>query len=126
MPLTYTIDPVLRLVTFRPEQLPTLPDFARVLDDLAVDPLFRPGFSVLVDRRELSVEPDVAFVRGAIDAIAHRNAMFPGTRWASLTSHLATYGMGRMAEAFAENRGVTYRVFTNAAEAMNWLLDRPL
>jgi hypothetical protein len=43
---------------------------------------------------------------------------FKGFRWASLTSHLASFGMGRMAEALAENRGIEYRVFQDEAEAL--------
>lgn len=120
--MPYTIDPVWRLVTFSPKQLPTLGAFEADIDQLVSDPLFRPDFSVLVDRRQLTVEPDAAFVRGAIELMAHPR--LAGIRWASLTSHLATYGMGRMAEALAENRGVDYRVFTDETEAMNWLRDR--
>lgn len=125
MAFTYTIEPALGLVRFHPgDRLPTLPELETVLDQLASDSDFRPGFGVLVERRHFDVEPDVTYVRGGISAIADRESSFGRTRWASITSHLASYGMGRMAEAYAENRGVLYRIFTDEAEAMRWLLDR--
>ena len=123
VPFSYTIDPQLGLVRFHPgDSLPSLQELETVLDQLAQDPLFKPGFGVLVDRRHFTVEPDVGYVRGGISAIAARQARFGNTRWASITSHLASYGMGRMAEAYAEHRGVLYRIFTDEAEAMEWLL----
>jgi hypothetical protein len=121
MPLLYSIDPALRLVTFAPVVLPTLEEFARALDQLASDGLFRSGFRVLVDRRFLTVEPGADYVRGAIDLLGHER--FAGVRWASLTAHVASFGMGRMGEALAEDRGVAYRVFTDPAEVMDWLLE---
>jgi hypothetical protein len=125
MPFTYTIEPTVGLVRFHPgEQLPSLKELEMVLDQLASDPAFRPGFGVLVERRHFDVEPDVTYVRGGISAIADRLGSFKQTRWASITTHLASYGMGRMAEAYAENRGVLYRIFTDEAEAMDWLLRR--
>jgi hypothetical protein len=124
MGFTYTIDSQLGLVRFDPgRELPSLQELETVLDRLASDPMFRPGFGVLVERRHFEVEPDVLYVRGGISAIADRQAKFGPTRWASITSHLATYGMGRMAEAYAENRGVLYRIFTDETEAMTWLLE---
>lgn len=126
VPFSYTIDPQLGLVRFHPgDELPSLQELEAVLDQLAQDPLFRPGFAVIVDRRHFTMEPDVGYVRGGISAIAERHARFGQTRWASVTSHLASYGMGRMAEAYAEHRGVQYRVFTDEAEAMAWLLNSP-
>ncbi len=123
MPFTYVIDSDLGLVrVIAGEELPSLADLENVLDRLASDPLFRPGCGVLVERRHFTVEPDVTYVRGGLDAIVARRDRLGSTRWASLTTHLATYGMGRMAEAYAENRGVAYRVFMDEAEALTWLL----
>ena len=121
MGLVYHLDPVLRLVKVRPDHLPTLTELQELAELLLRDGLFTPAFSVLVDRRDLSVEPDAAFVRGALDLFAEPR--FRGIRWATLTSHLTTYGMGRMAESFAELNGVQYRVFMDETEAVNWLLE---
>jgi hypothetical protein len=124
MAFAYNIDPLLGLVRLDPGQdLPSVSDFEGAIDRLASDPLFRAGFGVLVERRQFQVEPAVGYVRGAIDALASRRGSFGDTRWSSITSHLTSYGMGRMAEAFAENRGVKYRVFMDEREAIMWLLE---
>lgn len=123
MPLTYTLDPSRRLVRIVLHEPPTLLDVEAVLDHLAADPQFGPGFGVLADRWRITVEPDEANVRGAIEAIASRKDRFAGVRWAAVTSHLSGYRMGRLViEPFAEQRGVAYRVFMDEALAMEWLI----
>lgn len=124
MAFTYVIDPEHQLVTLRPESHPTTADWESVLDRVAADPLFQPGFDVISDRWHLHVEPDAAYVRATIEAVAARSAAFGRSRFAVLTSHLATYGMARMAEALAENRGIVWRVFMDRSQAMNWLAER--
>lgn len=123
VPFTYLIDPSLGLVRLTSgETLPTVPDLEQALDRLLADPQFRPGFGVLVERRQLHVAPDSSYVRGGIEALAVRRERFGHTRFASLTGHLTSFGMGRMGEAYADNRGVPYRVFRNEEEALLWLL----
>ncbi len=124
MAFSYVVDPARLLVTLRPECPPTLEDWEDVLDRVAADPLFRRGFHVMSDRLHLQVEPDASYVRTTIEAVAERHAAFGESRFAVLTSHLATYGMARMAEALAENRGIAWRVFMNEAEAVQWLFPR--
>ena len=127
MGFKYSIDPTLRLVKVDSGQdFPAADDFLAVLDQLGRDPLFGPGFGVLFERRQFTKEPDAQYVRASIENIAARGGKFTQARWASITSHLATYGMGRMAEAIAENCGVSYRVFIDEREAMDWLLDTEL
>ena len=122
--LTYTLDPVRRLVRIVYREPPTLLDAEAVLDQLAADPQFGPGFGVLADRWQLTVEPDEAYVRGAIEAIVSRGAKFTGVRWATVTSHLSGYRMVRLLiEPFAERCGVEYRVFTDEGQALEWLFE---
>lgn len=105
----------------RPETRPSVEDWEEMLDRVSADPLFQPGFSLLSDRRHLMVEPDAVYVRATIEAVAARRDAFGSSRFAVLTSHLATYGMARMAEALAENRGIQWRVFMDPGEATQWL-----
>jgi hypothetical protein len=121
MSFAYRIDVQRRLVVLRPDTVPSLRDWENVLDRVASDPLFAAGFGVLSDRVHLKTEPDADYVRGSIAAIEQRSGTFRRTRWAILTSHLPTYGMGRMAEAYAENRDIELRVFTVESEALDWL-----
>lgn len=121
MAFSYEIDTERRLVTIRPELRPSIEDWEDVLDRVAADPRFQYGFHLLSDRRHLQVEPDASYVRATIEAVVARRASFGRTRFAVLTSHLATYGMARMAEALAENRGIHWRVFMDADEGARWL-----
>lgn len=124
MPLTYTLDPARRLVRVVFREPPTLLEVEAVLDQLAADPQFGPGFGVLADRWQLTVEPDEAYLRGAIEAIASRGARFADIRWATVTSHLSGYRMVRLLiEPFAQQRGVSYRVFMDEGQALEWLLE---
>lgn len=118
---SYDIDPTRRLVTARPDSPTNIADWEGLLDRVAADPRFQPGFSLLSDRRHLNIEPDAAYVRASIEAVAERRDAFGGSRFAILTSHLATYGMARMAEALAENRGIEWQVFMNERDALEWL-----
>ena len=124
MAFSYEIDPDRRLVIVRPESRPSISDWEDVLDRVAADPGFERGFGLMSDRRHLHVEPDASYVRATIDAVASRRASFGATRFAILTSHLATYGMARMAEALAENRGIEWRVFMEPDEASRWLTEK--
>lgn len=124
MAFNYEIDSDRRLVTVRPEPRPSVEDWESVLDRIAADSRFERGFSFLSDRRHLDHEPDVAYVRATIDAVDSRRAVFGATRFGVLTYHLATYGMARMAEALADNRGIVWRVFMDEGEAMRWLASQ--
>jgi hypothetical protein len=117
----YTIDTTRRVVTLSPQGVPSVEDWEDVLDRVAADPLFRRGFGVLSDRRHLHTEPDATYVRATIDAVFARRAAFGESRFAILTSHLATFGMARMAEALADNRGIAWRVFMDESEIWKWL-----
>lgn len=79
---------------------------------------------MLADRWHLTSEPDEAYVRSVIEAIAGRGSRFSGMRWATVTSHLSAYRMGRLViEPYAAKCGVAYRVFMDEAQAVEWLLE---
>ena len=126
MPLTYAIDPARQLVTFRLYHWPTLTESQEALDRLSADPLLRRGVRVLVDQRLVPTVPEAEYVRRSIDNLAHRWPALRGARWAAVTTNPVTYGMGRMAEALAQRRGVEFRMFTSEDEAFGWLFDYPL
>lgn len=126
MPLTYAIDPARQLVTFRLYHWPTLTESQEALDRLSADPLLRRGLRVLVDERLVPTVPDAEYVRRSIDNLTHRwRPALQGARWAAVTTNPVTYGMGKMAEALAQRRGVEFRVFTDEVEALGWLFDYP-
>lgn len=123
MPFSVEIDPGRRLVLLRPDVQPTLQDWVDVIDRAMEDPDFQPGFSFLSDRRHIAEPPSKEYVRGSIDALAVRSARLgPGCRVAVVTAHEATFGMARMAEALAEPREVTFRVFRDYEQGVRWAM----
>jgi hypothetical protein len=121
MPFEYSVDRERKLVVVRPDATPTIGDWISLLDRLATDPAFRPDYGIISDRRHLTIAPSVEYVRASIQAIADRREHFGSSRWAILTSHMASYGMARMAEAYADNRGIAFRVFLDDEKgAVRW------
>jgi hypothetical protein len=120
MPFDYDVDAARRLVVLRPADAPTLQDWVDVLDQLMADERIGAGFGIVSDRRHFSTAPPVEYVRESIRALADRRAFFGSRRVAIVTGHLATYGMARMGEAFAEDRGLAFRVFEDLDDAVNW------
>jgi hypothetical protein len=122
MHLTYTIDPNLRLVTIDlGQEIPSPADIRQVFDDLSADPLFRPGYSVLVDGGHLYIERRLE-QKGLLMLAARLALNSDVSRWAVLTSNLATYRDRRFAEAYAASLGIACRIFILRGEAMNWAL----
>jgi hypothetical protein len=122
MYLTHAIDPYFRLVSIDlGEEIPSLADLRRAFDELASDPLFRGGYSVLVDGRHLYIERSLE-KRGLLMLAARLALNSDVSRWAILTSNLATYRERRFAETYAASLGIACRIFIVRGEAMNWAL----
>ena len=123
MALNYKIELPLRLVRCDlGEAIPPLPEVRRLLDDLSVDPLFRPGLTVLVEAGHLYLSR--AYQRDGLLLLASRLALNADVRrWALLTSNLGTYRDRHIVEVYAEGLGIDYRVFARRREAMNWVLS---
>jgi hypothetical protein len=120
MAFEYRIDADRRVVVARPQTAPSLEDWIDVLDRLGADPHMLPEFGIVSDRRHVTSAPDLTYVRGSIQALADRRAFSETRRIAIVTSHLASFGMARMAEVYAEARGLHFRVFMDLDEAIAW------
>lgn len=120
MAFEYGIDAERRVVVTRPQTAPSLGDWIDVLDRLSADPRVLPAFGIVSDRRHVTSAPDLTYVRGSIQALADRRAFSETRRIAIVTSHLASFGMARMAEVYAEACGLHFRVFMDLDEAIAW------
>lgn len=120
---TYRIDPARRLVIFTFDEWPDTREVAEMLSHAAADPLFQPGFGALVDHRAVPQAPDALWIQRGVDTLATHWLGVQGGRMAVLATGAATYGMGRMAEAFAESRGLEFQAFTDEAQALAWLSE---
>ena len=118
MPVTYTIDPVLRLVRTRAEGVLTEPETSELYRRIKADPAFQPTFSQLCD---LTVVDEIQTSATYLRELARQTIFAPGARRAFVTSQLFHYGLARMLQSFCELEGSEIGVFKSMAEAEQWL-----
>jgi hypothetical protein len=91
------------------------------LDELMVDPAFRPGMPGVIDcRRVKSLFSILDLRRTAADARTRPQMQVPG-RAAVIASSNIIYGLLRMYEVFNEGNPSQTRVFREPGPAMEWL-----
>jgi hypothetical protein len=96
------------------------------LDELVVEPRFRPGMPGIIDcRRVTSLFSILDLRRTAADARARPQMQVPG-RAAVLASSNLIYGLLRMYEVFNEGNPSEIRVFREPDKAMEWLRGKEI
>jgi hypothetical protein len=118
MPVTYTVDPVLRIVRTRAEGVLTEPETTDLYRRIREDPAFHPTFSQLCD---LTVVDEIQTSAPFLRELARQSIFAPGARRAFVTSQLFHYGLARMLQSFCELEGSEIGVFKSLAEAEQWL-----
>jgi hypothetical protein len=118
MPITYSVDPVLRLVRTRAEGILTEAETSELYQKIKKDPAFDSGFSQLCDLTEAEeIQTSAAYLR----ELARQSIFAKGARRAFVTSQLFHYGLARMLQTFCEMEGTEIAVFKSMAEAEQWL-----
>ena len=96
------------------------------LDELVVEPRFRPGMPGIIDcRRVTSLFSILDLRRTAADARTRPQMQVPG-RAAVLASSNLIYGLLRMYEVFNEGNPSEIRVFREPDKAMEWLRGKEI
>ena len=120
-PLDYLIDPEERLVTIVGEY-GDAEEWKALLTHILHDPLLKPGFAFLRDRRgaPTPVDPDV--IVAVMDAIRRFWPHIQPSRTAILiTPHCDSIRLA--AYSLAESCGLSVRTFTSYIDARDWLLE---
>ena len=118
MPATYRIDVARRLVLSRAWGVFTAQDLYDHYNTLAADPVFDPGFSQLVDLRDVErvdMEPSI-IQRHALEYL-----FGGGSQRALVTSSDVEYQLARMYASIAAYVPQNVRVFREMNEAEQWL-----
>ena len=124
MPATNRIDVARRLVLSRVWGVFTMQDLMGHYNSLAADPAFDPGFSQLVDLRDVAqVELDTpAIRRHALERLFDRSA-----RRALVVSTPYHYELARIYAVFAEYASQNVHVFRDMQAAEEWLgIETPI
>lgn len=117
----FTIDTDARLVFYVVEGV-TTPDHARAFfAEVLIHPDYEPGFNFLGDRREITQEPDSAYVRIVSLEVLARQAVLGPCRWAVLVASDVSYGMARMWGLLTQSSGVAIKPFRTMNAAAEWL-----
>jgi hypothetical protein len=120
--LTYQFDSQQGWVTITRSHHPTFEEWRAFMERLLGDPQYRPGATIVEDRREDRDVPsrnEVEIVSAWIRANATR---LGESRWAVILDPgaLAAFGMMRVGEFLTDRSGVTLRAFTSPETARAW------
>ncbi len=121
MPHTYSICVEKRLVRVECKGPGSLAEGAGVLATVAEDPLFVPGFGLLVDVRECKAALSPQDVRAFVDLLKALQKLRK-SRMAIVTGTALYFGFGRMMAALSETAGITMKVFRDMDEALVWVM----
>lgn len=121
MPIEYRIDREHALVRLEVSDPLELAQIASTVQRLLADPELGSGLNLLSDHTSLDAPATTKMVK-AIPALLEQLGNILGTfRCAVVVATTVSYGMGRMAEAYAEDGLAEVRVFRSLEEAEGWL-----
>jgi hypothetical protein len=122
MNITYSIDKNLHIVTLNYTGHPDFDEWANTMLAVFRDPGFESGFSFILDRRLVTTIPTTDYIK-RIAAFSNDHPIELGKcRTAVVVNEMASYGMGRMSQAFLDNSENT-QIFKDMDEAKRWLQD---
>ena len=120
MPHTYSICVPESLVRVTCSGPGSLEEGARVLQEVADDPKFVPGYGLLVDVRECTAQLTPKEVT-SFSAFLKAVKRFNESRMAIVTTNVLYYGFGRMMSALTDTGGIAVKVFKDIDEAVVWV-----
>ena len=120
---TYEFDLLRHRVMVSVTGSPEFEDAEQLINQITTDPLYQPGFDVLVDRRRAPA-CNSEYIRRIVRLVDSLHSRIGSTRWAVVVSDLESFGMGRMAGLLTEYPE-SIRPFKRMSEAEQWLDDTP-
>lgn len=122
MKTKYRLDPAAHMVRVDYQGHPTFEEWSARMDAIFADPGFTPGWDFLFDKRSAGRAPDVDYVESVARYYQkHRDKM---GRTAIVVHGVLPFGMSRMTAALCCPHD-SVRVFTDVAEAAEWLQTVP-
>ena len=124
MGILYEIDTEARLVRIAyTENALIFSEWKGAMDSILQDPLFKPGYGLLFDRRNVSVAPEKEFGKSVSLYIQQHISQLSDSHFAMVVVGLATYGIMRMLQGFM---GETehFMIFRDIEKAKQWLSEK--
>lgn len=88
---------------------------------LFADTDFKPGYDVLIDLKDAQGSPRADQIRERARRSSTLKPLLSGRIAMVCANHDVHFGMGRMYAVFAQEFGITAKVFTSMEEAEQWL-----
>ena len=103
----------------------TFEEWRGALDEALAHRDYRHGTPVLHDLSRIKREPSAAETKERVEVMMSRAKVYGFKRWASVVTGPATFGMTRMAQAFASGGPIEFRGFKTLADAEAWVRSEP-
>jgi hypothetical protein len=120
MNITYSIDKVLRIVTLTYTGNPDFNEWVNTMRAVFKDPNFKPGFSVILDRRLVKIAPTMEYIEEITAFVKDHPIELGKNRTAIVVSEIASFGMARMFQGLMNETERT-QIFTDIEKAREWL-----
>ena len=121
MPVSFSIDPRAKLVSYTVEGDASVPEEGEFLDAVLADPSFRRGFSFLGNRLGMRVAPTAAYIQAVAALLRSRAGLLAPCRWAVVVPSEDEFGAVRMWALLTGDIGVEVAPFTSETRARAWL-----
>ncbi len=119
MSVTYIIDSNNNFIYITGEGETSNNDWLNIKSELFDGPEDRLKMNLLIDVRDLETLPSTSFIESFINTL--ESVKESTIKWAIVVSKKVSFGLARVASAFAEFKGYNVEIFQNRDEAENWL-----
>jgi len=123
VPITHAIDAEDEMARLEVTGPLRLEEIEQTVEALLADPAFRPGLRILSDHSRLQESASTELVMQVLPLLKRLAERLGTFKCALIVSGDASYGMGRMAEIYAQPTAASVRPFRSMDEAEAWLRD---
>lgn len=125
MPVSYRIDSDSSIVRVELSGALRAEEVRRTVDELLADPAVGPGIHLLSDHSQLCDAATTPLVKEVISLLKRIGERVGPFKCAVVVTRDVSFGMARMAEAYADGTAARVRAFRAMAQAEAWLHDEP-
>lgn len=124
MPITYVLDPAIKLIRAEVEGEFSAADMLRCVMDAGVE-ADGPGWNIISDHRRIAHPATRNQLEQLTSRLESMRLYFSNARWAVVTTNIASFGMMRMLQVMAERIPIQLQIFDRYDEAERWASGAP-
>ena len=121
MPIKYKIEKDKKRVFAIVTGIVSVEDIVQIITSILKDPSFMPGFDILSDHTKIERPIETEQLKALVSHINDLATYCSNSRWAVVTSKVASYGMMRMLAAYLAIVPMELQVFFSFDDAEKWL-----